>query len=168
MQLEMFKLIQLCIYWLLNTLCNSCFIQLFLNWIIFQKKKSRRFDKHCNVFVFVFTACPVKGQIRKDVVRDPHCPSTCDTVDGIMMGPCYRQDVRYGCECPDGKVIDEDKNECISPKDCGMFISTVCTYCTSIMLAFMNFSQQLLDCNAHIKTSPLLSSNPHTFNQKFC
>ena len=78
--------------------------------------------------MFIFTACPVKGQIRKDIVRDPHCSSTCESVDGLMQGPCYEQDVRYGCECPDGEVINKDKNECISPKECGMHIPT-CTYC---------------------------------------
>jgi len=39
-----------------------------------------------------------------------------------MTGPCYGRDVQYGCECPDGKVIDEDKNECVSPKECGKYI----------------------------------------------
>ena len=68
-----------------------------------------------------FTACPAIGQIRKDVVRDPHCASTCESVDGLLQGPCYGQDVQYACECPDGEVIDKDKNECISPKECGKY-----------------------------------------------
>ena len=70
----------------------------------------------CNVYSHVFTDCTIKGQIRKECASHPNCTKTCN--NSFEFTPCDQQCVPYGCECPDGKVVDEDRNECIDTIEC--------------------------------------------------
>ena len=63
----------------------------------------------------LITACPIKGQIRKECASHPNCHGTCNTTEPL---PCPFVCVVNGCECPEGTIIDEDKNECVTPNEC--------------------------------------------------
>ena len=64
-------------------------------------------------------ACPVKGQIRKECASHPSCHRTCDDTNTTV---CPAVCIVYGCECPNGTIIDEKKNECVAPEECkGMY-----------------------------------------------
>ena len=75
--------------------------------------------------MILITACPIKGQVRKDCASDPGCHPTCGDTAPIS---CPAICIINGCECPNGTVIDEDKNECVAPSECtGMYVHH-CTY----------------------------------------
>ena len=61
------------------------------------------------------TACPIKGQIRKECASHPNCHQACSSTDSII---CPLVCIVNGCECPPGTVIDWDKNECVYPNQC--------------------------------------------------
>ena len=71
--------------------------------------------------------CLVKGQIKKDCAADPSCQTTCVSrfnfgivcpeICAIAEVNSTQQPLTL-CECPDGMIIDEDKNECVTPSDC--------------------------------------------------
>ena len=64
--------------------------------------------------------CPVKGQIRKECASHPSCHLSCNsTGPGVCPAVC----IINGCECPNGTVIDEEKNECVTPRECKEGIS---------------------------------------------
>ena len=65
--------------------------------------------------VTLITACPIEGQIRKKCASHPGCHQTCNTTEPVA---CPAVCIVNGCECPDGTVIDEDKNKCIAPSEC--------------------------------------------------
>ena len=68
----------------------------------------------CCVHVFLLGVCPVKGQVQKNCTA---CNTTCITRFNFQVCiPVCHNDSR--CECPDGTVIDEDQNECVSPDKC--------------------------------------------------
>ena len=67
------------------------------------------------VLITSITACPIKGQVRKECASHPDCHQTCNTTGSVV---CPRVCIVNGCECPDGTVIDEDKNECVPPSNC--------------------------------------------------
>jgi len=67
------------------------------------------------LFKYVYLACPIKGQIRKQCASHPLCHRTCND-DGSR--PCPAICIDNGCECPAGTVIDVDKRECVDPSDC--------------------------------------------------
>ena len=68
------------------------------------------------ICITLITACPIKGQIRKECASHPSCHRTCNSTDPI---PCPRICVFYGCECPSGTVIDEENKQCVLPRQCG-------------------------------------------------
>ena len=63
----------------------------------------------------MITACPIEGQVRKECASHPDCHKTCNTTGPVS---CPRICIVNGCECPDGTVIDEYKNECVAPSRC--------------------------------------------------
>ena len=67
------------------------------------------------MYVISITACPVEGQVRKECASHPDCHQTCNTTEPVV---CPTVCIDNGCECPFGTVIDEDKNECVPPKQC--------------------------------------------------
>jgi len=44
------------------------------------------------------------------------CAPTCDNYD--MPQACPPRCESFECVCPNGKVIDEDKNECVNQNEC--------------------------------------------------
>ena len=62
------------------------------------------------------TACPIKGQIRKSCAPHSSCMKKCNATEGD--GPCLTVCVVDGCVCPDGTVINEEINECVTPSQC--------------------------------------------------
>ena len=67
--------------------------------------------------VTLIAACPVKGQVRKECAAHPDCHRTCNnTHDPTIVCPLVC--IVNGCECPEGTVIDEARNECVTPKEC--------------------------------------------------
>ena len=65
--------------------------------------------------IILITACPVKGQIRRECASHPDCHKTCNTTGPV---PCPLVCIVNGCECPRGTVIDEAINECVAPREC--------------------------------------------------
>ena len=65
--------------------------------------------------VTLFTACPIEGQVRRECASHPDCHRTCNTTGPVA---CPRVCIVYGCECPNGTVIDEDTNACVTPNEC--------------------------------------------------
>ena len=63
----------------------------------------------------MITVCPIKGQVRRECASHPDCHQTCNTTGPVV---CPRICIVNGCECPDGTVIDEYKNECVTPNEC--------------------------------------------------
>ena len=66
-------------------------------------------------YIILITACPIKGQVRKECASHPGCHQTCNTTGSVA---CPAVCIVNGCECPNGTVIDEDKNECVAPSEC--------------------------------------------------
>ena len=76
--------------------------------------------------IFKILACPIKGQVRKECASHPSCHQTCNNNETVL---CPEICIVNGCECPDGTVIDEDKNECVAPSECiGMYIRSIANY----------------------------------------
>ena len=68
--------------------------------------------------------CLIKGQIRKECASHPDCAKTCSNTGELLA--CSERCIPNGCECPDGTVIDVDKNECVELGECpGMCISYI-------------------------------------------
>ena len=63
----------------------------------------------------LIAVCSIRGQIRKECASHPSCARKCNSTYPII---CPRVCNVNGCECPDGTVIDEDKNECVAPSEC--------------------------------------------------
>ena len=73
--------------------------------------------------------CPIKGQIRKECAAHPNCVKTCNNTGELLV--CQEECIINGCECPDGTVIDMDKNECVELGECpGMCVSYIISYCS--------------------------------------
>ena len=66
-------------------------------------------------YINLIAVCPIKGQIRKECASHPSCARTCNSTDPTI---CPAVCIINGCECPDGTVIDKDKNECVAPREC--------------------------------------------------
>jgi len=67
----------------------------------------------------VFTACPVKGQIRIECAPLPFCAATCSNNGRpVLPEQCDIICDDYGCTCPNGTVLDEDNNECVDATKC--------------------------------------------------
>ena len=69
------------------------------------------------------------GQVRKQCAADPSCQTTCISrfnIERVCAKKCVIIDFMINstqppptlCECPDGMIIDEDKNECVVPSNC--------------------------------------------------
>ena len=63
----------------------------------------------------LITACPIEGQIRRECASHPDCHKTCNTTGPV---PCPRVCIVNGCECPEGTVINEENNKCVTPSEC--------------------------------------------------
>ena len=61
------------------------------------------------------TACPIKGQIRKECASHPSCHRACNNTNPLV---CPDICINDGCECPAGTVIDWEKRECVRPNQC--------------------------------------------------
>ena len=57
----------------------------------------------------------MKGQIRKPCAAHPNCTHKCGSTEPIA---CPEICMINGCECPNGTVVDEAKNECVAPSEC--------------------------------------------------
>jgi len=68
------------------------------------------------VLFLPFIGCPVKGQIRMECVPPAICAQTCDNYD--LLQECPPECGNFDCACPNGTVIDEDKNECVDRSEC--------------------------------------------------
>ena len=100
---------------------------------------------YLNLLCFCCTEiCPIRGQVKKHCAGDPSCQTTCvnrfgavacletcsfTTINGISQAVSDR------CACPDGMIIDEDKNECVLPSDCtpgnnGLFVFSYLQFVT--------------------------------------
>ena len=44
----------------------------------------------------------------------PNCTKTCNN-DSIV---CTQQCIPYGCECPNGTVVNEEAKECVAITEC--------------------------------------------------
>jgi len=44
------------------------------------------------------------------------CAQTCDNYD--LLQECPPECGNFDCACPNGTVIDEDKNECVDRSEC--------------------------------------------------
>lgn len=62
-----------------------------------------------------YTDCSIKGQVIGKCASHPDCAKTCKNRTEVG---CIQQCIPYGCECPDGTVIDEQKNECVAESEC--------------------------------------------------
>ena len=69
---------------------------------------------------FINLACQISGQVRMDCASLESCHLTCENRNTPLFCPLVCN--LNGCQCPDGKVIDEDKNQCVDPTECpGMY-----------------------------------------------
>ena len=68
-----------------------------------------------NCMITFIVGCPVKGQIRKECAAHPDCHRTCNSTGNAS---CPQICIVNGCECPFGTIINEEKNECVRPRDC--------------------------------------------------
>ena len=60
-------------------------------------------------------ACPIKGQIKVECAPHPSCQLACNST-GNEVCPLSCQ--INGCVCPNGTVIDWEKNQCVTPNEC--------------------------------------------------
>lgn len=70
------------------------------------------------------TECTIKGQMMKECASHPSCVKTCNSTYNTT--PCAHKCIPYGCECPNGTVVNERRNECVAPRTCpppGMIVS---------------------------------------------
>ncbi|XP_065887614.1 uncharacterized protein [Dysidea avara] len=91
------------------------------------QNQSRYWDNEMTDTIQEEEPCLVKGQIKKDCAADPSCQTTCVSrfnfgivcpeICAIAEVNSTQQPLTL-CECPDGMIIDEDKNECVTPSDC--------------------------------------------------
>ena len=68
----------------------------------------------CNLFYF--TDCTIKGQVNKECASHPNCTKTCNNRNNPVA--CIQACIPYGCECPNGMVVDEERNECVATSEC--------------------------------------------------
>ena len=70
--------------------------------------------------MILITACPIKGQIRRECASHPSCHRACNSTGPLA---CPAICIVNGCECPAGTVIDWIRNECVTPRQClGMYV----------------------------------------------
>ena len=74
--------------------------------------------------IILITGCPIIGQVRKECASHPDCHRRCNATGQTVNCPSLC--IVNGCECPEGTVIDENKNECVPPSnECtGMYVYT--------------------------------------------
>ena len=66
-------------------------------------------------FFFVLLDCPLGLVV---VSCSPSCLPTCYEPNPVCIP---NTDCVAGCGCPDGKVYDQQQQQCVFPSDCGMF-----------------------------------------------
>ena len=81
-----------------------------------------------------FTECPFEGQNRTGCAPHPDCTKYCNDTDEPLKS-CLESCVVNGCECPNGTVVDEEKNACVPLSECpGMSF----VYCLTIIVHCLN------------------------------
>ena len=68
------------------------------------------------MLLIYFAGCTIEGQVINQCALHPNCTKTCNNTNEFLI--CTQQCIPYGCECPDGMVVDEDKNECVPINEC--------------------------------------------------
>ena len=72
------------------------------------------------MFITLIIACSIKGQVRKECASHPSCHQTCSRCNSII---CPAVCIVNGCECPNGTIINEEINECVTPRECpGIYV----------------------------------------------
>ena len=66
--------------------------------------------------LYLVSTCPIKEQIRKECASHPNCTITCTNTDKPV--DCPEGCIFIGCECPNGTVVDEEKDACVPPSEC--------------------------------------------------
>ena len=54
----------------------------------------------------------------KDCARHPSCHKTCSNINEFRFVVCPQNCIPNGCECPNGTVVDKEKNECVDISEC--------------------------------------------------
>ena len=62
------------------------------------------------------TECPIAGQVRKICAIPENCTRTCNNLKETIT--CQETCTPYGCECPNGMVVNRITKECIKPEKC--------------------------------------------------
>lgn len=62
------------------------------------------------------TECPISGQIRKPCAILESCTRTCDNIAKVIA--CPRICNPYGCECPNGMVVNNVTKVCVEADKC--------------------------------------------------
>ena len=63
--------------------------------------------------------CPIKGQIRQRRARASKCQTKCS--EKYLFNYCYdvvTSNYEILCDCPEGTLIDEFRNECAPRDEC--------------------------------------------------
>lgn len=68
------------------------------------------------MYFILFTECTIKGQVITECASHPNCTETCNNRNNPVA--CTQDCIPYGCECPNGTVVDEERNECVAPSGC--------------------------------------------------
>ena len=71
------------------------------------------------------TECPIIGQIRKVCATPENCTRTCDHKKESLNCSCKP----YGCECPNGTVVNHITKECVKPENCPLDKGKIYDYC---------------------------------------
>ena len=74
---------------------------------------------------------------------DKSCHLTCENQNTSIVCPLVCN--LNGCQCPDGTVIDEDKNQCVEPTECpGIYPLTLQSKMHDSLVAFSTVG--ILNC----------------------
>lgn len=86
------------------------------------------------------TDCPVSGQIRKPCALAESCTRTCKNIHKTIS--CHRICKPYGCQCPNGTVLNNDTKQCVKPDECPTTVTDddkgkIFDYNVSVVLLFV-------------------------------
>ena len=78
-----------------------------------------------------FIECPIVGQTRKLCATSENCTRTCQNLKGTLEY-CNGNCTRFGCECPNGTVVNDITKECVNPKYCPLNEGKFYNYCIDV------------------------------------
>ena len=81
-----------------------------------------------NVFVSIAVECPIEGQLYNE------CGSACPPICGKPPPPFCTLQCVQGCQCPNGTLLDEAQNKCVTPDQCSNDSKTIYTQYNYIVL----------------------------------